>query len=56
MGTPRTGKTTITSALAEATNLRHLNVGDLVREKNIHDGWDPELESYIINEDLVSPP
>ncbi|KAF5447124.1 hypothetical protein F2P56_032696 [Juglans regia] len=52
-GTPGTGKTTTSSALAEATHLRHLNVGDLVREKNLHDGWDPELESYLINEDLV---
>ncbi|KAB1216332.1 hypothetical protein CJ030_MR4G011756 [Morella rubra] len=51
-GTPGTGKTTTSSALAEATQLRHVIVGDLVREKNLHDGWDPELESYLINEDL----
>ncbi|CAA0834080.1 Adenylate kinase isoenzyme 6 homolog [Striga hermonthica] len=52
-GTPGTGKTTMSSALAEAANLRHINVGDLVKEKNLHDGWDEEFESYIINEDLV---
>ncbi|PQQ11322.1 adenylate kinase isoenzyme 6 homolog [Prunus yedoensis var. nudiflora] len=52
-GTPGTGKTTTSSALAEATQLRHVNVGDLVKAKNLHDGWDDELDCYIINEDLV---
>ncbi|OWM68872.1 adenylate kinase isoenzyme 6 homolog [Punica granatum] len=52
-GTPGTGKTTMSTALAEATRLRHVNIGDLVREKNLHDGWDEELECHIINEDLV---
>ncbi|KAG4186492.1 hypothetical protein ERO13_A08G047300v2 [Gossypium hirsutum] len=52
-GTPGTGKTTTSSALAEATNLRHINIGDLVKEKNLHDGWDDDLQCHIINEDLV---
>jgi hypothetical protein len=53
-GTPGTGKTTMSTALAEATQLNHINIGDLVKEKNLHDGWDDELDSYILNEDLVS--
>ncbi|KAF2300526.1 hypothetical protein GH714_013946 [Hevea brasiliensis] len=52
-GTPGTGKTTTSSALAEATLLRHINIGDLVKEKNLHDGWDEQFECHIINEDLV---
>lgn len=52
-GTPGTGKTTMATALAEATQLRHLNVGELVRQKNLHDGWDEDFECHIINEDLV---
>uniref|UniRef100_A0A803MZN1 Adenylate kinase isoenzyme 6 homolog n=1 Tax=Chenopodium quinoa TaxID=63459 RepID=A0A803MZN1_CHEQI len=52
-GTPGTGKTTMSSALAEATQLRHVNIGDLVKEKNLHDGWDEEFECHVINEDLV---
>ncbi|XP_047318596.1 adenylate kinase isoenzyme 6 homolog [Impatiens glandulifera] len=52
-GTPGTGKTTTSSALADATQLRHICIGDLVKEKNLHDGWDDELDCYIINEDLV---
>ena len=52
-GTPGTGKTTTASALAEAAQLRHINIGDLVKEKNLHNGWDEQFECYIINEDLV---
>ncbi|XP_057782701.1 adenylate kinase isoenzyme 6 homolog [Salvia miltiorrhiza] len=52
-GTPGTGKTTTSAALAEAANLRHINVGDLVKEKSLHDGWDDEFDCYVINEDLV---
>ncbi|XP_052184408.1 adenylate kinase isoenzyme 6 homolog isoform X2 [Diospyros lotus] len=52
-GTPGTGKTTTASALVEATSLRHINIGDLVRERNLHDGWDDQLDCHIINEDLV---
>ncbi|CAK9174416.1 unnamed protein product [Ilex paraguariensis] len=52
-GTPGTGKTVTASGLEAATQLRHINIGDLVKEKNLHDGWDDELDCYIINEDLV---
>ncbi|XP_028758062.1 adenylate kinase isoenzyme 6 homolog [Neltuma alba] len=52
-GTPGTGKTTMSSALAEAIQLRHINIGELVKEKNLHDGWDDELDCYVVNEDLV---
>lgn len=54
-GTPGTGKTTTSAALAEATSLRHINIGDLVKDKKLHDGWDDQLECYIVNEDLVIP-
>lgn len=53
-GTPGTGKTTMSTSLAEATQLRHINVGELVKEKNLHDGWDDELDCYVLNEDLVN--
>nr|TKR99705.1 adenylate kinase isoenzyme 6-like isoform X1 [Populus alba] len=39
--------------LVEATQFRHINIGDLVKEKNLHDGWDDQFDCYIINEDLV---
>ncbi|KAJ6799144.1 adenylate kinase isoenzyme 6-like protein [Iris pallida] len=52
-GTPGTGKTTTCSLLVEATGLRHVNVGELVNTKGLHDGWDEEFECHVINEDLV---
>ncbi|KAK3028157.1 hypothetical protein RJ639_038681 [Escallonia herrerae] len=36
-GTPGTGKTTTALAVAEATELRHINVSDLVKERSLHD-------------------
>ncbi|XP_057956600.1 adenylate kinase isoenzyme 6 homolog [Malania oleifera] len=52
-GTPGTGKTTTSSQLAEATQLRHINVSELVKEKKLHDGYDRETDAYVINEDLL---
>ncbi len=39
--------------VAEATNLRHINVGDWVKEQDLHSGYDAEFDSYIIDEDKV---
>lgn len=33
--------------------LRHVNVGDIVKEKELHDGWDEDFDCFIIDEDLV---
>ncbi|KAK9127476.1 hypothetical protein Syun_016273 [Stephania yunnanensis] len=52
-GTPGTGKTTTSSLLADAAQLRHINVGDLVKQKNLHDGWDEDLQCHVVDEDLV---
>ncbi|KAF6174925.1 hypothetical protein GIB67_026413 [Kingdonia uniflora] len=51
-GTSGTGKTTMSFLLADAAQLRHINVGDVVKEKNLYDGWDENLECHFINEDL----
>ena len=53
--TPGTGKATTSFALAEATQLCRIIVGDLVKEKNLHDDWDDQLDCYLINEDLIFP-
>ncbi|KAF6159010.1 hypothetical protein GIB67_042091 [Kingdonia uniflora] len=50
--TPGTGKTTMSSLLADTAQLRHINVIDVVKEKNLYDGWDENLECHFINEDL----
>jgi hypothetical protein len=37
----------------ERTGLKVINVGDLVRDKALHDGHDEEFDSFILNEDKV---
>lgn len=53
-GTPGTGKTTLAQQVAEATGLKHVNIGDLVRQEQLHNGWDDEFECFVIDEDKVS--
>ena len=53
-GTPGTGKSTLAAALAAAApGMHHVNVGELVRDKGLHEGWDEEYESYILDEDRI---
>jgi len=52
-GTPGTGKTTLCEALASATQMNHINVGNLVVEKGLHSGRDEMWNSYILDEDKV---
>jgi len=54
-GTPGTGKTTTAQALVEASEvpLQHVNVVELVKQKELHDGFDQEWQSYIVDEDKV---
>jgi len=52
-GTPGTGKTTLSELIAGQTGLNHINVGKIVAEKALHQGWDNEFESYLIDEDKV---
>ncbi|KAJ3073911.1 P-loop containing nucleoside triphosphate hydrolase protein [Rhizoclosmatium globosum] len=53
-GTPGTGKTVTSSMVAQAVpGMTHIEVGKLVKEKALHDGYDAEFNSYLINEDKV---
>ena len=52
-GTPGTGKTTTCQLIAEQTGLRHVNVGERVKQDELHSGWDPEYECYTLDEDKV---
>lgn len=54
-GTPGTGKTTLCQQVAEATGLKHMNIGDLVKAQSLHSGWDDEFECLVIDEDKVGP-
>ena len=54
-GTPGTGKTTHAQLLVEQSPvpLRHINVSELVKEKMLHDGFDEEWQTYLVDEDKV---
>ncbi|KAI9714765.1 MAG: factor activating pos9 [Bogoriella megaspora] len=52
-GTPGVGKTTHCQELARDSNLRHLSVNEIVKERECHAGWDDELQSWIVDEDKL---
>jgi len=52
-GTPGTGKTTLCEAVAGATGLEHVNVGDVVKREGCHEGVDEEFDSLILDEEKL---
>jgi adenylate kinase len=54
-GTPGTGKSTTAAMLVEASpvSLKHINVGDLVKARGLHEGYDKEWQSYLVDDDKV---
>eukprot|EP00527_Entomoneis_sp_CCMP2396_P003347 CAMPEP_0198147478 /NCGR_PEP_ID=MMETSP1443-20131203/35965_1 /TAXON_ID=186043 /ORGANISM="Entomoneis sp., Strain CCMP2396" /LENGTH=176 /DNA_ID=CAMNT_0043811833 /DNA_START=196 /DNA_END=723 /DNA_ORIENTATION=+ len=52
-GTPGTGKTTTASLLAEKLGMKHLCVGDIIKEHNCTEGRDESLETNILDEDKL---
>ncbi|KAJ1546778.1 hypothetical protein HK096_004741, partial [Nowakowskiella sp. JEL0078] len=52
-GTPGTGKTTTAEMVSIAAGLSHIEVGKIVKEKGLHEGYDSSFDSYILDEDKV---
>ncbi|EPQ60829.1 P-loop containing nucleoside triphosphate hydrolase protein [Gloeophyllum trabeum ATCC 11539] len=54
-GTPGVGKSTHAQLLAQESPapLKHINVGDLVKEKNLYESYDEEWQSYEVDEDKL---
>lgn len=53
-GTPGTGKTLHSTVLAqELDGAVHLNIGDIVKQHGLHEGWDEEWQSYTVDEDRL---
>jgi len=54
-GTPGTGKTSHAQAFLEACPFayKHVNVGELVKDKALHEGWNEEWDSYDVDEDRL---
>ena len=47
------GKTTTAQQVADASDLTAINIGELVSSQSLHDGYDNEFESWVINDDKV---
>ncbi|KAI0168207.1 AAA domain-containing protein [Pestalotiopsis sp. NC0098] len=52
-GTPGVGKTTHCEVLAERTGLRHLSINQIVKDKEAHEGYDDEFQSWVVDEDKL---
>ena len=52
-GTPGVGKTATASLVAEAVGLKHINVGELIKQHKCYDGHDDELDTNILDEDKL---
>lgn len=55
-GTPGTGKSTTAGLLVDASPipLKHVNVGELVKSQGLHEGYDDEWQSYLVDDDKVT--
>ena len=50
-GTPGTGKSTIIQKIQRiAPQVQVLNISELVKREGLHDGYDPEFDTFIIND------
>ena len=58
-GTPGCGKTTLCQMLKDlleetfSLSVQHLNISDLVKQHNLHDGYDKRLDTFILDEDKL---
>jgi len=54
-GTPGTGKTTHCTQLADISSdrLRHMNIGELVKEEDLHNGWDEQWRCWKVDDDKL---
>ena len=55
-GTPGVGKTSHCEQVAERTGLKHLSINQVVKDRECHEGWDDEYQSWIVDEDKARLP
>lgn len=49
-GTPGTGKSTVINSVSSCEGVGVLNISDLVKKKGLHDGYDAEFDTYLVND------
>lgn len=52
-GTPGVGKTSLCEALVSSTNLQHLAINQIAKDRDCYEGWDEDSQSWIVDEDKV---
>ncbi|KAK3098534.1 hypothetical protein FSP39_020402 [Pinctada imbricata] len=52
-GTPGTGKSTLACELAQKTNLKYVNIGEIAKEQELYEGWDDTYQCPVLDEDRV---
>jgi adenylate kinase len=52
-GTPGVGKTSTAALLAKRTGMKHVHVGDLIKQHKCYEGRDEELDAFILDEDKL---
>lgn len=55
LGTPGTGKTLHSTLIGSDSSvpMTHLNIGDIVKSKGFHEGYDETWQSYTVDEDRL---
>lgn len=52
-GTPGTGKSTLSSEICEKASLEWLNVGEIAKENQLYEEYDPNFDCHILDEDRL---
>ncbi|KAN0072504.1 AAA domain containing protein [Elaphomyces granulatus] len=52
-GTPGVGKTVHCEQLVQETGLKHLQINQVAKDRDCHDGFDQERQSWIVDEDKL---
>ncbi|EPQ63887.1 Bgt-5350 [Blumeria graminis f. sp. tritici] len=52
-GTPGVGKTNHCEILSRETGLKHISINDIVKERDCHEGYDENFQSWIVDEDKL---
>lgn len=49
-GTPGTGKSKVLAHMSSVAQNININVSDLIKEHGLHDGYDAEFDTYMVND------
>lgn len=53
IGTPGTGKSTLSSAVSEQAGLEWINIGELAQANDLYEEYDESFQCHVLDEDGV---